>query len=152
MIFILCIFALFFSSCEQKPQVRHYTEIIVEAPQVNTPSLPDASVPVDTHVGSNMFTWVVPQGWKEEAAGGMRLATFHLIADPNAFDCDIVALAGPAGGLEANLERWLGQLGISASDDHLHALTDSVQILRTKDGLEIKVFDFTALQTKASFR
>jgi hypothetical protein len=134
MIWILCIFSLLFSGCGQRPQERHYTEIIVEAPQGNAPGI----------------FWVVPQGWKEEAGAGMRLATFHLIADPETIDCDIIALAGPVGGLDANLERWLGQLGLQASDDILSQLTASAQILKTKDGLEIKVFDFTSLQTQGN--
>ncbi len=139
MVWVLCIFVLFFSSCEQKSQERHYTEIVLEAPQVNSPNIPAAT---------GILSWAVPQGWKEEPGEGMRLATFYLIADPDAIDCSIVSLAGPVGGLNANLERWLRQLGLQASDDSLNQLTSSVQILKTKDGLEIKVFDFTTLQTQ----
>ena len=122
MIWILCIFTLFLSSCEQKPQESHYKEVVLQAPQVNNPSVPAAATtPADPHAGldmsamgaalgmnnpnSNMFTWDVPQGWKQEAGTGMRLATFHLLSDEKAIDCSLVSLGGMAGGLEANLRR-----------------------------------------------
>jgi len=167
MIWILCIFTLFFGSCGQKPQETHYKEIVLQAPQVNTPSVPVAqTIPADPHAGldmssigipsgmnssmSNMFSWTVPQGWKEESGGGIRLATFHLLTDKEAVDCSIVTLGGMAGGLEANLNRWMGQLGLQVSDDNLKQLLMTVQNLKTKDGLEAKVFDFTNIQAQGN--
>jgi hypothetical protein len=105
---------------------------------------------VDAPVSQNILAWVSPDGWKEEPGKHMRMASFHLIADPGAIDCYIIALAGPAGGLEANLERWAGQLGLEASDDNMKALTSSVQTIETKDGLGINVYDFTHLQSQGS--
>jgi len=166
---ILCILVLFLSSCEQKPQESHYKEVVLQYPQANTPSVPQApsvgTLPADPHAGmdmsamgglvdaptsQNILAWVSPEGWREEAGKHMRMASFHPTADPKAIDCYIIALAGPAGGLEANLERWLDQLGLQASNDNVKQLFASSQILKTKDGLEIKVFDFTTLQTKGS--
>jgi hypothetical protein len=133
MIWIFCIFIFFLSSCEQKPQEIHYREIIIETPQLDT---------------ANVFSWELPQGWKEVAAkGDTRLASFQSIAAPQTIDCYITVLAGPAGGMDANVERWLGQLNLQASDDNLKKIFISSQTLKTKDGLGIKVFDFTALQT-----
>src|ERR1039457_6941126 len=146
MIWILCIFTLLLSSCEQKPQESHYTEVVLQAPQVKNLSVPVASVPTsqtmpaDPHAGldmsamglpsdnsamSNMFTWVAPQGWKQEAGSGMRLATFHLLSDAKAIDCSIVSMGGMAGGLEANLRRWMGQIGVQAAPDELSHLISS---------------------------
>jgi hypothetical protein len=105
---------------------------------------------VEAPTSQNFLAWGCPEGWNEEAGTHMRMVSFHPIADPKAIDCYIIALSGPAGGLEANLERWLGQLGIQASDDNMRQLTSSAQILKTKDGLDAKVFDFTILQTQGS--
>jgi len=171
MIWIVCIFTLFLSSCDQKPQESHYTEVVVQAPQVNAPSMPvaqtapsDQTTPVDPHAGldmsamglpsengqmSSMFSWATPEGWKEEAGTGMRLATFHLSSDAKAVDCSIVALGGMAGGLEANLRRWMGQLGVKATDDELATLISSASSTKIKSGEEGKVFDFTTIQSKA---
>ncbi len=177
MIWILCILTLFLGSCEQKPQESHYKEVVLQAPQVNTPSIPQAPqanptsapaadvLPADPHAGldmsamgglisqttsQNLLAWGRPEGWKQEAGTHMRMATFHQVADPQAIDCSIIALGGPAGGPEANLSRWMGQLGLQVSDDNLKQLLMSVQNLTTKGGLEAKVFDFTILQTKGN--
>jgi hypothetical protein len=165
MIWILCIFTLFLSSCEQKPQETHYKEIVLQSSQVNTPSVPAApSMPADPHAGldmsstgltsgmnssmNSMFTWAAPQGWKEEAGGGMRLATFHLLSDTKAIDCSIVSLGAMAGGLEANLRRWMGQIGVQATPDELSSLISSAPSTKIKTGQEGKIFDFTSLQSK----
>ncbi len=168
MIWILCLFSLFLTSCEQKPQETHYKEVIVEAPQVSVPSAPAAAaLPAqDPHAGldmpavgsamgmnspgnSDMFTWVAPKGWKEEPGEGMRLATFHLLSDTKAIDCSIVSLGGMAGGLEANLRRWMGQIGVKATDDQLSKLIASAPGTKIKTGQEGKIFDFTSIQTRA---
>jgi len=133
MIWILCIYIFFLSSCEQKPQERHYNEIVIEPPQE-----------------SGNLSWDVPQGWKQEAGEGMRLASFHPVSDAKTIDCSIVSLSGAAGGLEANLNRWMGQLGLEVSDDHLKQLILSAQDVQTKGGIEAKVFDFTNLQAQGS--
>lgn len=154
MIWILCIFSLFLSSCEQKPQESHYKEVVLQAPQVNTPSLPSAqTTPANSHAGldmpvNNMFTWVAPQGWREEPGGGMRLATFHLLTDAKAIDCSIVSLGGMAGGPEANLRRWMGQIGVQATPDQLSHLISSAPSTKIKTGQEGKIFDFTSIQSK----
>jgi hypothetical protein len=169
MIWILCIFSLFLISCEQKPQETHYKEVVVEAAQAIVPSVPAISpVPAqDPHAGldmsaigaamgmtgtenSNMFSWVAPQGWKEEPGGGMRLATFHLLSDAKAIDCSIVSLGGMAGGLEANLRRWMGQIGVQATSDELSNLIATAPSTKIKTGQDGKIFDFTAIQTKSA--
>jgi len=171
MVWIICIFTLFLSSCDQKPQESHYTEVVLQPTQTSAPSAPiaqtmpsDQTAAVDPHAGldmsamglpsdnsavSNMFTWGLPQGWKQEAGGGMRLATFHLLSDAKAIDCSIVALGGMAGGLEANLRRWMGQIGVQASSDELGGLISSAPGTKIKTGQEGKIFDFTSIQSKA---
>ena len=135
---ILCLFVLLLSSCDQKPQETQYNEIIVQAEGSNEP---------ESSSMGDIFTWVTPQGWNEADGEGMRLATFHLRSDPGAIDCSILSLGATAGSLEANLRRWMRQLAIQTSDDHVNSLITSALTLKTKDGLEAKIFDFTNLQT-----
>ncbi len=155
MVWILCIFTLFFSSCEQKPQETHYKEVVVEAPQANAPGAHAVDIlPAAPHAGlevsmNNGVTWVAPQGWREESGGGMRLATFHLLTDAKAIDCSIVSLGGMAGGPEANLRRWMGQIGVQATPDELNHLISSAPSTKIKTGQEGKIFDFTSIQSKA---
>ena len=171
MAWLLCIIVLLFGGCEQKSQENQYKEIVSPAAQITSPSTPvtappvDQAMPADPHAGldmsamggvidaptsQNILAWVDPEGWREEAGKHMRMASFHPVADPQAIDCYIIALAGPAGGLEANLERWLGQLELQPSDDNVQKLLAFAQRLKTKDGLEIKVFDFTRLRPQGN--
>ena len=120
---IIC--AIAFSGCDQKPQVRHYTEIIIPADQVAD------------HMPGVKLAWDVPSAWSQGAGDGMRLGTFHLASDPSAFDCSIVSLPGGAGGLEANLKRWMGQINLDISDGQL------AQFIAASKG---RIFDFTQLQ------
>ena len=174
MIWILCLFAFFFTSCEQKPQATHYKEVVVQAPPQASPaavSVAASPISADPHAGLDMsamaglmpaaamgsatntlFTWTAPQGWQEEPPSGMRLATFHLAADAKAIDCSIVSLGGMAGGLEANLRRWMGQIGLQATADELTHLIAAAPAIKIKTGQDGKIFDFTTIQTKALAR
>lgn len=59
-------------------------------------------------------TWVVPQGWRELEASGMRAGSFSALG-PNGGVVDVSIIPLPAGmGDElANLNRWRGQLGLA---------------------------------------
>lgn len=155
------------TGCEQKPQVRHYTQITIQNKTMSNPHVGmgmkdphaglDMSMIKDPHAGLDMnmpmgqamptandalkgnIAWDVPKGWVEKPGGPMRLATFQLEKNPKEFDCSIVALPGDAGGLEANIKRWLGQIQLNVEDQALDAF-----IKNTKDG----VYDFSTLQSK----
>ena len=58
--------------------------------------------------------WTAPAGWKSEAPRPMRAATYSITpvaGDQGVAEC-VVNYFGPgqAGGVEANLERWKGQM------------------------------------------
>jgi len=63
----------------------------------------------------NPLTWVVPEGWSEggedTSPGGMRLINLRFGAGGEG-ECYLSALPGSAGGLEANINRWRGQMGL----------------------------------------
>jgi|GEM_PF-1394807 len=164
MIWIITILIVVFSGCQQKPQQQHYTEVVMEAPAQSAPSPSQSIGSQDPHAGldmssmvlppsmdssNSMFSWETPDGWKQEAGQGMRLASFHLISDDKAIDCSIVSLQGMAGGLEANLKRWMGQIGLKASSEDLTQLINAASIVKIKGGQEGKVFDFTTIQLQA---
>ncbi|MBI3602763.1 MAG: hypothetical protein HY209_07730 [Candidatus Omnitrophica bacterium] len=129
MIWVIGVFILVFTGCQQKPQERHYTEMVIEAAE-----------------GQNSLAWQTPSDWQEEAGLGMRLASFYFINDPQSIDCSIVSLRGMAGGLEANLRRWMGQIGLDPSEEDFGQLINSSQSLKTQDGQEVKIYDFTSIQ------
>ena len=141
------------NGCEQKPSERQYTEVVIERPKAGVSamtdphagmgiSVPGAMMPV---ANSADLTWTLPQGWMEGAAGGMRLATFHLKNAPKDIDVSIVALEGMAGGLESNLGRWLGQIQLPAAENDLKKLIAEAKSVRIQDRSEAKVYDLTGL-------
>lgn len=73
-----------------------------EQPQGQQPSLRD------------LLTWTAPAGWAEAAAGsdpsGMRLVDMRF-GEKKEGECYISIMPGPAGGLNANLNRWRKQMG-----------------------------------------
>lgn len=62
---------------------------------------------------SSGVRYVVPEGWSDRGATGMRLATLS-IGDPNA--SHEVTVIPAAGTLESNVARWAGQLDPKADD------------------------------------
>jgi hypothetical protein len=160
---------VFLVGCEQKPQVRHYTEVIIEAPDkdLSSPNVlvgdlgheldarqkhsgmtsGDMSItngdmstapmmPTANSAFKDKLTWAVPSGWIQQPGSAMRLATLHP-ADDSTLDCSIVSLPGGAGGLEANLKRWIGQINLDITDERL------TQFISASHG---HIFDFTQLQ------
>lgn len=59
---------------------------------------------------AGMLRWNLPKGWVERAPSSMRIANFLAAGDANA-ECYLTILAADAGGLGANVNRWLAQMG-----------------------------------------
>ena len=72
---------------------------------------PHGAQPSGGGAGDIQFTWVLPEGWEEVAPTSMRQANFRVAGDPSA-ECYLTLLPGGAGGVEANVNRWRGQLGL----------------------------------------
>ena len=59
---------------------------------------------------SSGITWTAPNGWSEVAGNSIRLVTFKISEKA---ECSFIVLSGVAGGLESNVNRWRGQIGLS---------------------------------------
>jgi hypothetical protein len=99
-----------------------------------------------TNLSASPYSWAVPEQWEEIPGQGMRIVTFNRKGDPQAIDCSIVSLGPMAGGLEANLTRWMGQVGIDPSQDNIQKLFKAAMKIKTKGGFEAAVYDLTLLQ------
>lgn len=109
-------------------------------------SMSSSMMPTANSIVEGHLSWTLPKGWQEQPASGMRLATFRLASDPQKIDCYVVALGGMAGGLEANLSRWMDQIELQRSAENLQSLMNSSESLKTQDGQEAKIYDFTTIQ------
>ncbi len=57
------------------------------------------------------LSWQLPESWTEAAPRPMRIATFAVAGNAD-IDCYVTSLSGKAGGVDANVDRWRGQLGL----------------------------------------
>lgn len=166
LIFILSVLSV--ASCGQKNPKHQYHEITIKSPLRSNPPIPDphqfltskagSIVPkmempddethkmINASVSKVSLVWKIPQGWFQSKGEGMRLVTFKT-REEDPIECSIVLLGGMAGGLEANVIRWMGQINLTdISEDKVSQFIQDHEELTSDGGLEIKVFDFTKLQ------
>jgi len=133
--------ALILAGCQREPEPRQYREIVTRGENFSLQGNPQADM-----------SWTLPEGWSIQPEGDpMRLTGFwapdpDLVktgeSDPKPVDVSIVQLEGDAGGLEANVTRWLGQIKVPSSFAK-QAIAEAVPV-RLASGQQGIVVDFTA--------
>lgn len=139
---------LLLSSCEQGPAKRKYVEILDLRPtqQVEKNSLQKMNQPLMDSVAQANIQWDVPAGWVEKKGGGMRVVSFVSDKYKN-IDVSIVSLGGMAGGVDANITRWLGQLNLAELDAKvLSKWKNKIERVTSQGGHNLTLIDFTQLQ------
>jgi hypothetical protein len=90
--------------------------------------------------------WTAPAGWKAEAARPMRAATYTVplaAGDQGVAECVVNFFgSGQGGGVDANIERWRGQV-LGADGKPVAGKVDK----RTGRGIPITVIDSTGTYT-----
>jgi hypothetical protein len=98
-------------------------------------------------VAPSSLSWSVPEGWQEEKGSGMRIATFKAGVGDLAVETSVISLAGGAGGMAANVSRWMGQLNLDVpSAVELDKFIERQENIKTSSGLAVKLIDFTQMQ------
>jgi hypothetical protein len=74
--------------------------------------------------------WTLPAGWTEVAPGEMSIASFKKSGRNGAeAEVTVVPLPGMAGGDNANVNRWRGQVGLpAATPDEFQKMGEPVQV------------------------
>ncbi len=119
-------------------------------PTDGTPA-PDAmaNATVPTAAGADLV-WTAPAHWTAKAASAMRKGSFSVKGDNGAVaDLSITAFPGSTGGLLANLNRWRGQLALSALAEN--ELAASLEHLDAGD-LHFDVVDYSGTANGAPTR
>ncbi len=134
--------------CNQEREVRKYSEskTAEPAPIENVRQIP-ATIP-GAAPGEVHFSWKTPAGWQPlEDTTGLRLAAFSIAAGERKALCTIISLQGTAGGLEANVLRWAGQLDLAMEpgSKELEEFLAKKETFRTRDDLPAVSIDFTGL-------
>jgi hypothetical protein len=88
-------------------------------------------------VAPPQFNWTAPETWKAKAGSSMRLANFA-IGDNGEAECYVTLLHGAGGGIEANVNRWRGQMGQTPlSADEIAALPKIEAVGRPSPFVEV---------------
>ena len=101
---IILVVALFFS-CENKEHIRTYrlakTQDNIQRKNVNS----------EKQSNSNL-TWEISELWEEVPGHSMRLASFQVPCGDESGDLSVTTLEGSSGSIFANVQRWMGQIGL----------------------------------------
>jgi hypothetical protein len=138
-------FSLLLSACDRDSKPRHYTEIAFRAK-----ASPMAAVEVPIHIA-----WTLPSSWIEQPGSDpLRVASFlapdsaladSIGTDLDAVDISIVEFGGMAGGVEANISRWMGQVKIVPSPELVQSVLAESDSFSIASGQKAIVVDFTGL-------
>ena len=92
-------------------------------------SAPTMAAPLAPESAQAPLTWKTPEGWTQVPPSEMRVASFKVAGkDGKEADVSVVPLPGMSGSDEANVNRWRGQVGLSAaSADELQKLAEKVE-------------------------
>ena len=131
------------AACSRQPHVREYDEVVIKPSSVVAAFDGSGAGGADT----GPLAWQTPPAWQELPGDGIRLAAFLFEQGGRRAETTVVMLGGAAGGLEANVVRWLDQLGLQLGDEELARFLAAGEPVATRDGLRLTVFDFTRLTT-----
>ncbi len=88
------------------------------------------------------LTWTLPAGWTVETPRSMRVATYSIPAasgDAEGAECAVYYFgAGQGGGVDVNLERWIGQF---------QPATRSKRSTRRVSGVQVSLADVSGSYT-----
>ena len=102
--FVLLVIALL--SCDSGNHTRTY-----HLPKGKNKSFIQPAV--ENKKESSGFTWEKPDLWIPTEGSSMRLASFEVPYSTGSGDLSIMELGGNGGGLEANVNRWRGQIDLN---------------------------------------
>lgn len=115
--------------------------------QMNKDMMQEVQLP--PHISESPVLWNIPLGWVEKPGSGMRLASFASESYPG-LDVSIVSLGGAAGGLSANINRWLNQIKLpEMKEESLDQFLNKQEKFASEGNLSVMLVDLTSLQIDA---
>ncbi|MBW8888566.1 MAG: hypothetical protein JF616_12485 [Fibrobacteres bacterium] len=90
------------------------------------------------------LAWQLPKGWTAQPGSGMYYAIIKTSSDASASEIGVLSLPGEAGGLQANAERWMGQLGLKNSADEVSSLLSNSRRFKSTGNLDVTLLDFAS--------
>jgi len=139
---VLPVWAALFAGCDKDDSIQRYeiAKTSDDSPSNDTAATPAAAPQAEA---AAPIHWTVPAGWKQLPGNDMRYCSFAVSADHPDLQLTVVPLAGSAGGLLSNINRWEGQIGLPPSQqDDLKKLVTRIDVA----GTPVDVFDRTGPQ------
>jgi hypothetical protein len=87
-------------------------------------------------------TWTTPESWTQSPDKPMRIVTFTM-GESGESECYVTSLSGPAGGVEANINRWRQQMDQPPLDGPALAELPTITILGKPSPMVEIAGDFT---------
>ncbi|MCR4336715.1 MAG: hypothetical protein NUV91_02770 [Candidatus Omnitrophica bacterium] len=108
----------------------------------------DLQAQLNQSVAPGALNWVTPNNWLEKKeTSGMRLASFMNKDTAYPIETTIVSLAGKAGGVSANVTRWMQQIKLAVpSMEELENFVNQQEKLKTQTGADVILIDLTKWQ------
>lgn len=129
----------------QKEKFRQFLKSIsfVENAAPQNVSTPMANTPENQNANPNVNSiWTIPPDWKSQPPSEFLLAEFSIQTNGATAEVNVAELNGDGGGLEANVNRWRGQLGLQPIGELL------TTPLSSTDTSGAQVVDFTGTDSK----
>ena len=132
---VVCALFLLEAGCKEKNAIKDYqvpkAETESTAPEAHAHGTPSTGAVVELGARTGSPTFIsdkAPAGWMAQPLSSMRQASYLVKGDGGATaDISLVLLAGPAGGVLDNINRWLTQLGKPAiTSDQLTKIAQKV--------------------------
>ena len=119
---------------DRHEEIRSYA-VAKETP----PSAPAPPMQMTTPAGAQgPMQWDLPDGWTQIAnPNTMRFATLSAGEGDERIEVAITQLAGAAGGIAANINRWRGQIGLSPASES--ELAHSARQINARGALGVMV-------------
>ncbi|MCH2106789.1 MAG: hypothetical protein MK291_09130 [Planctomycetes bacterium] len=97
--------------------------------------------PSSSHGAAGGIGWDVPAEWTTEPGGGMRLVTFRR----GGVECYLTVLGGDGGGVVPNIQRWVGQLGLTPPTPDEVAALPKVEVMGVPSPLLEATGEYTGM-------
>ena len=137
--YIILILSVTFFSCEKDKHIRVYKikkHISQQEAEVKVTSKTDLE-----------FEWDSPKEWKEVQGHSMRIASFEVPSATGVGDLSITSFSGSSGGIQANVNRWENQIGLTPSSlDIINKISES----RTSELGKYEVYELINLENPSS--
>jgi len=103
------------------------------------PAMADTAVPTAEDGG---LKWTAPAGWEAKTRSAMRKGSYRVKAAGGEGDVSVTAFPGATGGLEANLNRWRGQVGLPP--------LEGAEVVATAEKFSANGLEFTVVDYKGT--